>query len=177
MAKTKLKIKELRDFLETLNEEKLTEEIVKLTKTFSEVREYYLVKVKPEYEEEIKEKYKKIIEKEFFPSRGHGALRYSVMRQALVDFKKVSDNKEAIIDLMLTYVENGVEFTLTYGDINENFYEKVEKMYEKALKEIVENKLQSEFSNRCEAIRNGTDGIGWGFGPNMNYFYNEYLNK
>jgi len=112
---------------------------------------------------------------EFFPSRGHGALRYSVMRQALIDFKKNSNNKEVIIDLMLTYVENGVEFTLTYGDIDENFYEKIERMYENALEEIVENDLQTQFSERCEIIRNGANGIGWGFGDNMCYFYEEYL--
>lgn len=35
---------------------------------------------------------------------------------------------------MLFYVEQGVEFTNEYGDINEQFYISMEDMYERALK-------------------------------------------
>ena len=35
------------------------------------------------------------------------------------------------MELMLTYVENGVKFTNEYGDIDEKFYDKIGEMLEK----------------------------------------------
>ena len=43
-------------------------------------------------------------------------------RTVINDFRKASQNKESIADLMLYYVECGVEFTNLYGDIDERFY-------------------------------------------------------
>lgn len=42
-------------------------------------------------------------------------------RAVISDFRKASQNKESIADLMLYYVECGVEFTNLYGDIDERF--------------------------------------------------------
>ena len=49
------------------------------------------------------------------------------------------DNEVDTIDIMLFYIEQGVKFTLAYGDINEAFYSSMEGMYEKALSAM--NKL------------------------------------
>ena len=54
--------------------------------------------------------------------RGFGKLRYSAMKKALEDFRKLSNNPESIAELMISHVEYGVEFTNEYGDIDEKFY-------------------------------------------------------
>ena len=53
----------------------------------------------------------------FFGSR----LSLKNARTAISDFKKASKNKENIAELMLFYVECGVEFTNMYGDVDEAF--------------------------------------------------------
>ncbi len=64
---------------------------------------------------------------------------------------------------MLYYVEMGVQFTNTYGDINESFYSSMETMYEHAARLIAANGLRDEFETRCKEIVDDTRNIGWGF--------------
>jgi hypothetical protein len=72
---------------------------------------------------------------------------------------------------MLFYVEVGVEYTNTYGDINEPFYNSMESMYKRAVEYIVENELQEEYEGRCRGIVKDASGIGWGFHDGLRYIY------
>jgi len=53
---------------------------------------------------------------------------------------------------MLFYAEAGVEFTKTYGDIDEEFYNNIEKAYDNALEYIQNNNLESMFKERASEI-------------------------
>jgi hypothetical protein len=177
LGKTDLKIKELRKFLNKQEKQDIIEELVSLTKNYSELREYFLIKIKPEYEVKILNKYKKIIKEEFVIYKGKSGLNFKLMKKALTDFKKISDNKKLIIDLQLSHVEYGVEFTNRYGDIGVPFYDNIEKTFDKALKMIIDNDLQVYFRDRCKNILAESDNIGWGFSCNMidifDYYYQE----
>jgi len=117
-----------------------------------------------------------MVTNEFFPKRGFGKCRLSVARKAVNDFKKLSGSKEHLIDLMLHYVEQGVEFTKEYGDINENFYNSMEAMFEDALKITVKYKLKSQVDERCrEVIEDACDG--WGFKDSLEGLYEEYFEE
>ena len=76
---------------------------------------------------------------------------------------------------MMFYVENGVEFTCDYGDIDERFYNSMESMFESTLKFIQKNNLGKDFNTRCKKIVDDTDGIGWGFHDQLGYLYNLYF--
>ncbi|OCL26767.1 hypothetical protein U472_11815 [Orenia metallireducens] len=172
-----MKVKELRDYLKTLENKEMINELVELFKTFPDVKEYYLAKLKPEYLEEILEDYRKVIVDEFFPARGDGKLRYSVMKKAISDFKKISDDSVHITELMLTYVEQGVKFTNTYGDIDERFYINIENMFNNTLDYIVKNNLENQFRKRCKKAMDNSSGIGWGFADSMMEIYYSYFNE
>ena len=73
----------------------------------------------------------------------------------------------------LFYVEQGVAFTDTYGDINEPFYNSMESMYEKALKTIAEQGLLSQYRARCKKIVDRTADIGWGFHDGLSHSFEE----
>ena len=158
-----LTITELKKHLKTRSHEDLVKEIVELYKKFTDVKDYYTSNISLYGMKNILDKYKKIIENEFFPSRGFAKLRLSVARKAVNDFKKMTTSNFDIADIMLFYVENGVEFTNEYGDIDEQFYMSMESMYEVALKHICESKLTKEFYTRCAQVVEDTSGIGWGF--------------
>ncbi|WP_205694145.1 MULTISPECIES: DUF6155 family protein [unclassified Clostridium] len=169
-----LKINDLKSYLKDKSNDGLIKEIIELTKQFPEVKQYYGVKLNPASETEVFEKYKKIIENEFFPDRGLGKMRYSNVNKAISDFKKISNNTQLIAELMLYYAEVGVEFTNEFGDIDERFYNTIERAYNNALEYIFKNDLQEKFKNKADEIKLNTGCIGWGFNENMNEIYYDY---
>src|SRR5437773_1140943 len=116
---------------------------------------------------EVLETYRKKIVEQFFSKRadGIGALKLGVARKAIRDYRKASGNLSGTAELLMTYVENGAEFTREYGDIDERFYNSVES----ALVELAAllrgdaQELYPQFSERLARVEQMTDGIGWGF--------------
>jgi hypothetical protein len=174
---SEVKATDLKKFLANLSEAELRGEITELFKLFAVVKEYYKVKLIPEGEKDILEKYKKVIKDEFFPNRGFGKLRYSVMKKALDDFRKISRSPENIAELMISHAEYGVEFTSEYGDIDERFYDNIEGMFEKALKFVFNENLDQKYQDRFKKIMEAGDGIGWGFSDSLCDLYYSYYDE
>lgn len=76
---------------------------------------------------------------------------------------------------MLFYVEQGIQFTIAYGDLDEPFYNSMESTFERAVKFIVENEMQEAFENRCQQIVAATSEIGWGFPDQLGDTYERYF--
>lgn len=137
------------------------------------MKDYYQIKLYPQEDKEIAAKYKKIIEDEFFPTRGLGKARLSVAKKAISDYKKICQTDAALIDVMLFYVEQGVKFTNAYGDIDEPFYLSMEGVYEQAVVIIIKSNLKDIFQQRCRKIMENTSGTGWGFHDTLTEVYQE----
>ena len=171
MAHKEIKLGVLKPYLKRAPREQLAADITELFTKFEAVRDYYQAKLFPDRATDVVEKYKAIIRDEFFPARGFGQARLSVARKAVADYKKVCGSKAALADLMLFYVETGVQFTNTYGDIDAPFYDSMESMYKRAVEFIVENELQEAFERRCKRIVSDTEEMGWGFNDALSYLY------
>ena len=114
--------------------------------------------------------YRQVIKNEFLPKRGYGTLRYSVAEKAISDYSAASGDFAGTMELMFFYVENGVEFTSKYGDIDEEFYFKIYCMLEKfcaQLKTPEGKTLYTRFRERFFEIHRKTRGMGWGFGDGI----------
>lgn len=173
MNKDNLTLTSLKQFLKQRTKEELIADIGELFTHFDSVKDYYRVQLGPVDDAQVIEKYKKIIRHEFFPTRGLGGLKLAVARKAITDYKKVCRNPANIAELMLFYVEQGVSFTNTYGDISESFYNSMESVYEAAVKHIVQHNLTDQFEESCREIVRDTSGIGWGFHDALSEIYNE----
>jgi len=170
-----MKIAELRYYLSKLSKKELETLIIDLVKRNAFNKDLLETKINPENEQTLNQKYRKVIKDEFFPDRGDAKLRYSNLRKALNEYKKISKNPELLADLMLYYVENGVEFTNEYGDINEEFYFKIENMFSTALDYIFKHNMEIKFEERCLTITINSRDIGWGFSDSMtDLFYDHY---
>ena len=95
-------------------------------------------------------------------------------RTVINDFRKASQNKESIADLMLYYVECGVEFTNLYGDIDERFYSSLESMFADFV--MILNSMENDSyyrrqSKRIRAVFEDTRNIGWGFSDEIARIY------
>jgi hypothetical protein len=113
----------------------------------------------------VLESYRSKIVEQFFPKRGFGKLKLAEARKAIRDFRKATGNIPGTAELLMTYVENGVNFTCEYGDIDERFYSSVES----ALEELASllrgpgSEVYPQFADRLAKVEDMTHGIGWGF--------------
>src|SRR5947208_2452099 len=108
---SRLTAREMRKYLESKSHEDLVNDILLFFTQFDGVKEHYSAQLGHGYSEDLLDKYKTVIRKEFFPTRGFGQARLSIARKAINDYKKVSRNLLGLIDLMLFYVEMGVRYT------------------------------------------------------------------
>jgi hypothetical protein len=165
---------QIKKLIKNYERDECTKLIIEIVQSSSLAREYLTMKF-TENQSDILEKYKQKVRHEFFPQRGYGRLNLREAKKAISDFKKLCSDKNMIIDLMLFYVENCVEFTNSYGDINEAFYNSAESVYAQVVKEVNFSGVSAyeQFAERLEAVVNDTSGIGWGFHDCLHDIYND----
>lgn len=112
------------------------------------------------------ERYRRVIVEQFFPSRGFGKLKLAEACKAIRDYRKATGNLAGTIDLMLTYVENGTQFTREFGDINEAYYNSLESVLHEMTQLLRKDdpSLYQEFRDRIQRLEDHVDHIGWGYG-------------
>jgi len=171
----KFKMRDFNKYLSGKDNGFLIGELKTLAKLYPDVKEYFLQKMNPDNEKQIMMKYKEIIHNEFFPKRGFGKLRYSIIRKAISDFKKIYQQPENMAELMVSYVEYGIDYTSQFGDIDEHFYDTILRMQRKALDYVLKYNLPGIFDKRLKQMTIDGNGIGWGFSDELCDNYYQYL--
>jgi hypothetical protein len=169
-------IKYLKTFLDTQTKESLVKLILDLFKRSAEARNFFSLLVDPaNADRQLVEETKHAIDNEFFPERGEARMSLAAARKAISDYKKMPHSVEGLAEVMAYYVEVGVAFTNTYGDINEAFYNSIASMYDSFLKYITQNGLEALYKARALAIVTKTSEIGWGFHDELSEMYGIYM--
>lgn len=175
---TKISIPELKKQLKTYKADELVSIIVDNYKSSEDVKRYIHMMLEPEStENQLFDEAKKKMLHQFFPDRGHPKLKLSEAKKAISEFGKLCNNHARTIDLMIYYVELGVGFTNSYGDIDEPFYYSMESMYQNAINKIRTDSgsgLYHLFRDRLKGIVRNTDGIGWGFHDQLAGMFYEF---
>ncbi len=165
----------LKKYLNQYPKEELILQITELHKKFKDVKSYYEVSMNPN-SIKVKEEAKKKITKCFSLNINVGApLNLREARKIITDFKKLSLPDENVIDLMLHYVERGIIYTNSFGDIDMPFYNSVAGMSYDACMLIQKNNLQGSFNDRCLKMCKDTKGIGWGFHDELCFYYEKFI--
>ena len=113
MAKAKLITDaQIKKAIKDCERDECVEIILEVVQSCPQARELLTLKF-TENQNDILEKYKQKVKYEFYPPRGFGRLNLREAKKAISDFKKLCPDKNMVIDLMLFYVENCVEFTNT----------------------------------------------------------------
>lgn len=155
--------RELRKFLDGLSKEELVEQAVQLFTDFAAVREYFEMRLGPADDAEtVRRKYKKIIDEQFYPTRGEPRLSLAAARKALRDYRKVARSIDGVVDLMLHYVENGIAFGHEFGFMDETLARSLFLVFRDAISEIVKAGLEDEFAARCRKVAESSIDLGWG---------------
>lgn len=161
----KIKITDLKRKLKEYDQKEMIDLVVELFKANKEIQNYLSSKfLGEEVIEDLYSKARKKIKNEFFPERGFGKLRLTEAKKEITAFKKVTNDLKRTVDLMLYYVEQGVEFTSTYGYINDSFYSSMLKMFDQVAMECDQDEeLYKELSTRLHNVIVNAEGTIWGF--------------
>jgi len=92
-------------------------------------------------------------------------------RKVISDFKRISKQPEHLLELMIFYVDTGVELGEEYGDMYEAFYSSMESMFEQIVKTLNDNKkLIPRFKARLDSIVEKSCE-GWGHKDTLEEIY------
>ena len=120
------------------------------------------------------ESYKRIIQNAMHPSlEDKETLEVKRAEDAIKRYSKAIDDDKGKTELMVFFVECGNNFTLNYGDIDEEFYDSLVCMYEKAIQNVLElpSIEQKAFKKRLYKIMDSALGIGWGYHDGLRESY------
>lgn len=112
------------------------------------------------------DQYRKIIKEEFSPEEGLEKIHYYVAERAINDYSNASGDFLGTLDLMLTYVEGGVQFARIFGTIDDEFYDNIEGMLERFCEQLKTEEGQKYyhlFRERLLKVDVGLENVGWGF--------------
>ena len=112
------------------------------------------------------ETYRRKVVEQFFPKRGFGDPRPGKARKVLRDDRKATGSIPGTIDLLLSCVENGAEFTAQFGDIEGPFCRCLESAAEEMKGPLPgeENAPDRIFRKRIVRLERYANKIGWGYG-------------
>ncbi len=116
--------------------------------------------------EDALEHYKHVISDAVYPDIERGKpVRFSVGKKAISDYKKATNDTVGTLELMVHYLEQGNQFTVDYGDIDEQFYASLESMFDHILKALDKESvnLQERLVPRLEAVVKAARHMGWGY--------------
>ena len=166
MAK-KLTEKALIKKLDGMDQEEMKKIIVDLYKFNKSVEEGICLQLLGEdYGSALLEKYKKRIHKIFNPTNiVRKGFSLESAQMVLLDFAKVcvNNNERWYGDLALYFTECATEFIMSYGDMNEAFYDALGDAYHDAVVAASgDENLYKLWKNRLEQIVHEFSGFEWG---------------
>src|SRR3990172_8976370 len=122
--------------------------------------------------------YKKIIDEALCPDvMKNDPIRIAKGKRAISDYSKAVGDPKGTLELMLIFVESGTRFTLDLGDIDENFYVSLERMYKKAIDLLLtfDEEVIDAYYSRFEKLVTSTENIGWGYHDSLaDIFYEAF---
>ena len=127
---------ELKGKLRSLDNDELYSLVLEIAKLRKENSEWLQAKLKGESGiNETLEYYKKKINE----ALGDDRIKLIEAKKAISDFRKISKNPAHIIELMIFYVEKGIDIENEFGDLYESFYASIESVFENIVKMLNAN--------------------------------------
>jgi len=170
-----MSIKEIKEELNKQNKNILIKHILELYKKYDPVKEYFDFYINPN-EEKLLNTYKEKVREGFFPKRGM-RLRLSLSRKAINEFKKLEVSNEKLGDLLLYYIECGMEFISSFGDISESFYNSAYNTLTKALKMFKKENVLDDYKERMLKLLEKSKYSGYGFEDDILAIYDEFYSN
>lgn len=126
------------------------------------------------------EPYRGIISESLYPDvYKNKPIRLSVGKKAISDYFKATKDKIGQLELMVHYLETGNQFTVDFGDIDEQFYSSLESMFDYILSVLIKqpSKVQEQYLSRLEDVVVSARNIGWGYYDYISDVFEEFISE
>jgi hypothetical protein len=123
------------------------------------------------------EPYKGIISEALYPDvYKNKPIRLSIGKKAISDYYKATKDKAGQLELMVHYLETGNQFTIKFGDIDEQFYSSLETMFEKILTSLRKESpdVRDKYCSRLKDVVSSARNIGWGYYDYISDIFEKY---
>lgn len=165
----------LKKYLANMTKDHMEGFILDMYSNSKSIAEYMDQLLNPDKGPEGLIKYKKIIEKEFYPKNPmFASFKYSVAKKAIKDFASIKPEPIYLSELMLYLPELASKYSHDFGDMGEQFYISAENNFSIALSYIAKNGLLSHFKERAKRILLYASVCGYGFDDSMNDIYGTF---
>ncbi|MFY0675617.1 MAG: hypothetical protein JXQ87_19665 [Bacteroidia bacterium] len=166
-------LREVKKELDKLDKKEIIDIISDLYKKNKAAKEYFDFFAQPD-ENKLFKDYRDKVFYSFYPKRG---FNYSLKngKKAISDFKKLGPSDELVAELMLFYVETGVDFTNDFGDIDDAFYTSLAKTFDSALGLLYDTGSLEKYHDKVKNMIDKTGEIGWGFDDYIRQTYYNYF--
>ena len=96
-------------------------------------------------------------------------------KKAISDYKKALGQPEGLAELTVFYCEEVFDFLAGCGMDDEGFFDALVRMFEQALKYVLElpEAQQASFIARLDRLRQLGQNVGWGVGDDFDRFWSE----
>ncbi|MFZ5912380.1 MAG: hypothetical protein ACOYYU_20435 [Chloroflexota bacterium] len=161
---------DLKQALQELPPERLIELFKGLHGLSSQNKAWLRSKVLPVGQDStyLEECCQKVIKAVYNPARKFPDMpRFREAKKVISEYRKSTKDLAGTLDLMLTYVERGHDFTNDFGDIDMPFYDALINMLERFAIQLKNSPARRELYDRFRARllkMNRTADIGWGYG-------------
>jgi len=157
--------RDLKKYLETLDKQQVSEQLLELYDKFSDVKTYYDFVFNPKEEKLIGEAKTKI-SNEYFPVKSRRAkLRRSTAQKYIKHFLTLGVEAHALADLMLFNIETAQKYSAKREMRYSSFYKSMQSSFEQAANYIITNGILPEFKKRLRAIQAETIRQRWENAP------------
>ena len=117
------------------------------------------------------------IERAFYTRGGKPQLKLGDGRKAIREYQTATADPVGTLELMLTFVETGTQFTGEFGDIDEPFYNSLSSILaemDHLLKSERGRELYAGIRERVVDLPRLADPIGWGYGDEVRETVDEW---
>lgn len=155
----------LRRQLTTLDKQELVTLVKDLYEASAANRDFIQARCQAGEHSGVFERYRARIVEQFYPARGEPKLKLAEARKAIRDYRKASGDLAGTAELLVTYVEQGAEFTVDYGDIDQRFYNSILSALDELTSLLVREAREEypKLSERLARVERITQRVGWGF--------------
>ena len=158
--------KKIKDSIEVYSKAELIELLANLHKVSEEARLFLGGRFDPS--PEALQPYLRALKKAVSTDLIEGEeIDWASADKVIKNYWLASGNNKGIAELLITYVYEANEFTLEYGDIDEEYYESVEERFQKAVDHLLLMEGQGEeIASHVKVLKDivdSTSDIGWGY--------------
>ena len=122
--------------------------------------------------DKLLDEYREKIIYEFFPNNGRydSFPQMGKMKQWIRDYRKGTGDLAGTTELMVTFQEQGANFTMEYGDINERYYDSLLSGWNDLVKMLTKDAPELFFAFRerlLEIVKPVFGRVGWGYSDGL----------